>query len=143
VSVAISVSDDGRYGVAVVDADFGGAEATDLTRRVIAFAMERSLTCCLVDVRKARFLGSAFDHYDFANHELANIKDSDRLPVAILVAEGDSSHDFVETVSVNAGYELRVFAQEAAALTWVDERIQRASASASASSRRLKQLTAK
>jgi hypothetical protein len=142
-NATVSVSADGRYGIAVVETDFGGAGAAELSRRVIAFAMERSLPCCLIDVRKARFLGSAFDHYDFANHDLADIKDADRLPVAVLVAEGDNSHEFLETVAVNAGYELRVFAQEGAALAWIEERIQRASAIASASSRRLKQLSAK
>ena len=40
---------------------------------------------------------------------------------AILVDSGDHSHDFVETVTQNAGYVVRVFDDEAAAIAWLEE----------------------
>lgn len=40
---------------------------------------------------------------------------------AILVDATDRKHDFVETVSRNAGYNVRVFDDEEAAIAWLDE----------------------
>jgi hypothetical protein len=40
--------------------------------------------------------------------------------VAILVRPDDISHNFVETVSRNAGYNVRVFRERKAAIDWLE-----------------------
>jgi hypothetical protein len=40
---------------------------------------------------------------------------------AILVDPHDNSHDFVDTFTQNAGYGVRVFDDEAAAIVWIEE----------------------
>jgi hypothetical protein len=40
---------------------------------------------------------------------------------AILVDPTDRSHDFVEVVSRNAGYNVRVFIEEERAIAWLEE----------------------
>ena len=41
--------------------------------------------------------------------------------VAILVSPDDRSHDFIETVNRNAGYNVRVFRDADAAISWLEE----------------------
>ena len=90
------------------------AEVNDLSR-------EQEVSCFLFDVRNARNISSDLENYYLAR------RDADRLGLerdartAILVSEGDTSYDFVETTMQNAGFNVRIFTNEQAAAQWLDE----------------------
>ena len=64
----------------------------------------------LVDVTNARNIDSAMGTHKFAYSDMKTTEGVDRLArVAGLISPGDHSHDFVETVSYNAGMFLKLF----------------------------------
>ncbi len=64
----------------------------------------------LVDLTEARNTESISDNYQFAYNDMQGTPDIDRSAmVAILVSPEDHSHDFVETVSRNAGLNITLF----------------------------------
>lgn len=73
----------------------------------------------LWDVRRSRNVETVVANYEFVHRDMPPL-DLDRAAhVAILVAPDDHSHDFVETVSINAGYSVRIFRDEQEALCWL------------------------
>ena len=75
----------------------------------------------LSDVRHAPNALSTFENYDFAYKVMPELNLQRDVRAAILAAPADKTHEFVETVAVNAGYGVRVFYDEDAAIVWLVE----------------------
>jgi len=88
---------------------------------MVVAARERGIKRFLTDVREARNVSSVGDNYTFAYEDLAQIDFPRNARVAILSSADDTSHDFVETVSSNAGYPVRLFVDEADAIAWLEQ----------------------
>lgn len=72
----------------------------------------------MCDLRDARNPMSALSVYDWV-HSMRSKAWSDRWQLALVTAAGDLSHDFLETVALNAGYCVRMFAHEDHAAEWL------------------------
>jgi hypothetical protein len=73
----------------------------------------------LVDLREAELTESVGQQYEFAykRAEKAGLRRSWR--IALLIAPTDESHDFLAIALQNAGYSLRCFDNESAAVDWL------------------------
>jgi SpoIIAA-like len=120
-SYTVAPSENGVYLVCRVNgeitAEIARAFTEELDRQSRALNIKRFLN----DVRNASNVLSTFENYNFAYHEMAQMKLQRDVRSAILVRPEDTSHDFVETVTQNAGYNVRVFRDEAAAIAWLSE----------------------
>lgn len=100
----------------------------DVTRAlVLEFAQAASaeagklgLPGVLVDVRQSRSAEAVFGQYTLAR-DLLNADVDPRLRVASVVSPEDHSHDFVETVTRNRGFNVRLFTDMEAAKAWLRE----------------------
>lgn len=95
----------------------------ELRRRYIeaalALARETGLNRFLIDARTAPSSTSVVDDYQAA-YEItrqSGVRPGTR--IAGLLAEGDSSRAFLETVANNAGFQVRMFTDKADALDWL------------------------
>jgi hypothetical protein len=74
----------------------------------------------LYDVRTVRNVSSVYHNYDFAYKDMVNLELEHDNRAAILVDPTDRTHDFVEVVSRNAGYNVKVFIDEKVAIEWLE-----------------------
>lgn len=64
----------------------------------------------LVDMRESRNVDTVISNYQFAYNDMESTPGIDKLArVAVVVAEGDHSHDFIETVAHNSGLNVKLF----------------------------------
>ncbi len=75
----------------------------------------------LTDVRGAPNISSVYQNYEYAYKDMIDLKLQRDVRSAILVDDADTTHDFLETVVRNAGYNLQVFRSESAAIAWLNE----------------------
>lgn len=73
----------------------------------------------LADVRGAPNIGGPANNYEFAYKDMAAMGLSRSKRAAILADPGESTHNFPETVIRNAGYNVRLFFDEAQAIDWL------------------------
>jgi hypothetical protein len=73
------------------------------------------------DVTGVRNVSDPADMYKLAYQELAAMGMDRRSKIAILVSADDHSHDFIETVFVNAGYLCLLFHDPDHALAWLED----------------------
>jgi hypothetical protein len=105
----ITVSSDNRY--IILSIEGGISRETAMVYNLEAHKLGNALGInrYLVDVRFSRNTDSVIANYSFAYSDM-NHEDIDRFAkVAILVSPDDHSHDFVETVSRNAGFDVVIF----------------------------------
>lgn len=116
----IGPSSDRTYILLTVRGDITRAKAMAQNREAHALGRELGIRCFLVDVTRARNIDSVVDQYDFAYTDMQRTPEIDRgARVATLVAPGDDSHDFVETVAKNSGLNMKLFTDRDEALAWL------------------------
>lgn len=109
-SYTIKPSEDGKYIVLKHWGEINSEIA--LTRNLEAHALgaELGITRYLVDGTEAENVDTVLKNYKFAYKEMkipSSINQNAR--VAMLVSPEDQSHDFVETVLINAGLNVTLF----------------------------------
>jgi len=85
----------------------------------IALANRENAKLFLADVRRSPNVASTYNQYSLAYDELPAMALDRRSRIAIIVAEQDLSHDFIEIVFRNAGYVCEKFLDEDSALEWL------------------------
>ena len=109
-SYEIYLSDDGKY---IVTKHWGEITSELVIKRTLeAHAMGEKLgiTRHLMDVTEARNIDSVTKTYKFAYKDIENVPQINlNARVAVLVSPDDHSHDFVETVTRNAGQNVTIF----------------------------------
>lgn len=94
----------------------------------LAFRMSHDAICLarplqifrfLSDVRGIRNISNVVQNYEFAYEGVTAVGYSRADRIAVLHDEGDHTHDFIETASLNAGYRVRLFTDLNAALAWL------------------------
>lgn len=106
----IGVSEDNRYIVITVKGEITRKDAVEQNLEAHALGKKLGINRYLVDVTEARNTDSVQNNYDFAYTDMHHIEGIDKLArVAAIVSPGDHSHDFIETVSRNAGFNLTIF----------------------------------
>lgn len=63
----------------------------------------------LVDLTESKNIDSAVNSYEFANKDMQSDSIDRKAVIALLVDPNDDSHDFIETVSKNAGLNVTLF----------------------------------
>lgn len=89
-----------------------GDEATRLGK-------EQNINTFLFDLRQSPNVQDVLKNYTFAYKDMEAFGFPRASKSALLVAEGDKSHEFIETVFRNAGYDVRNFSSEASAISWL------------------------
>lgn len=119
--VDINVSDDGLHLVVRIVGEVTRERARVFAGMAQTEAARLGLWRFLFDLRRARNVDDAAGNYYYAYEDLQRIGRPREARSALLVAPDDSSHDFVETSIRNAGYNVRLFREEGAALAWLTE----------------------
>ena len=116
----ISLSDDGTYmRIRVLEAITGEMEK-EFAQRAIQDAKHHKIKRFLVDVRGTPNIASSTEHYYFVHENMNHFGLEKDSRIAVLADPDDKSHDFIETVFVNAGYRCCIFPDEGAALKWLE-----------------------
>jgi len=98
------------YIVLIVTGEFNGQEMMQVIMEAHTMGNKMGINNFLVDVRKARNVDSILGNYEFAHTKIQNTEGlNPGAHVAALVSPGDRSHDFIETVLINAGKPIKLF----------------------------------
>lgn len=98
------------YITIVEEGEYTREQAIEHTIAAHALGAELGIRCYLMDVTKARNVESVLTNYELANRDIKETPEIDRWAcVAVLVDPEDTSHDFYEVVSANAGLDLTFF----------------------------------
>lgn len=74
----------------------------------------------LFDLRAARNVESISASYQYAYRDMPAMQISRSARSAVLVSPGDHSHDFMETLCRNAGYNVSIFTNANEAVAWLN-----------------------
>lgn len=104
--------------------DIKGPMTNELGRRCgiagVDLGQRTAIKRYLFDLRGAPNMESIFANYKFAYEEISDFGFPKDTRSALLTDPGDRSHDFMETVFMNAGYIVRLFTDEASAVSWLN-----------------------
>jgi hypothetical protein len=117
----VTPSGNGEYLVCRVSGKITAELARAFTMELDRQSHALNIKCFLTDVRNASNALSILENYDFAYQEMTDMNLQRDVRAAILVAPANHTHDFVETVERNAGYNVRLFRDEAKAIAWLSE----------------------
>jgi len=116
----ISISEDGKYLWVQVNEPMTRKLAGRIGQEMNAAGARYGLRSYLYDVRNAPNIESPTANYFFAHEDMSSLQLDKSVRSAILASPDDHSHDFAETVLLNAGYIVRLFRDEAAAIAWLE-----------------------
>jgi len=109
-SYEINLSEDGKY---IITKHWGEITSDLVIQRTLkahALGKKLGITRHLMDVTEARNIDSILETYEFAYKDIGDVSGINmRVRVAVLVSPEDHSHDFVETVTRNAGQDITLF----------------------------------
>ncbi len=117
----ISLAETGKYVRCTVYEPVTTEFALEFGKAAAEASQQRGISRQLYDVRAVRNVSSVYHNYDFAYKDMVNLELEFDNRAAILVDPADRSHDFIEVVSRNAGYNVRVFIDEQKAIEWLEE----------------------
>jgi hypothetical protein len=107
---SITPSMDGTFIILKIKGNINREIATRLNLEAHALGKKLQLKRYLVDVTEAKNTETIIGNYNFAYSDMQKMEGIDkRARVATLVSPDDHSHDFIETVSRNAGLNVRIF----------------------------------
>lgn len=92
----------------------------DLLKEIVRESAKSGVSGLLIDVRGAPSLKTTVEDYDIAYYRLQELGFKPHLKSAIVVDPEDKTHDFFETCTMNAGYNLRIFSDPDLAGQWLD-----------------------
>ena len=117
----ITTSDNGKYLICQVSGEITVDLAREFTKELNRLSRTLNIKRFLNDVREATNALSTLQNYNFAYKDMAEMNLQREACSAILVGPADKSHDFVGTVTQNAGYNVRIFHDEGSAIAWLDD----------------------
>ena len=117
----IKVSDNGKYIIVRVNEDMTRSLAETLGLEAMHLGNRKDINKYLYDLRNSRNKESINANYIFANQDLKRLGPNLSNTIAMLTSPNDKSHDFIETVLRNAGYNVRLFIVEVEAIAWLEE----------------------
>ena len=117
-SYQIDASEDGTFIILKVTGDITRETAMGHNVEAHALGKRLGIRSYLMDLTEATNTESVTDGYEFVHRDMRAAPDIDlRARVAVVVAPGDHSHDFIETVSKNAGLNVTIFRDAQSALS--------------------------
>lgn len=114
---SITVSEDGKYIVAKHVGSLTGDQVIQRTREAHALGEKLGINRHLMDVSEARNVDTVTNNFEFAYQNIVRSQGINMTArVAVLVSPDDHSHDFVETVTRNAGQNVTFFRDRESAI---------------------------
>jgi len=120
-SYSASLSENGKFIVCMMEDPITLDDAKEFASKVDRLSRATGVKRVFTDVRGAPNVLSVFENYDFAYKILEGLQIQRDVRAATLVDRTDSTHNFAETVIRNAGYNMRLFKDEEAAIAWLFE----------------------
>ena len=96
-----------------------GNTQRELAQNAIELANSRGIRKFLVDVQGVKNTAATFEQYQLGYKDMEKFFLDRRSKIAICADANDNSHDFIETVFKNAGYQCHLFNNEADAINWL------------------------
>ncbi|MCF7804651.1 MAG: hypothetical protein K9N46_10110 [Candidatus Marinimicrobia bacterium] len=119
-SYTIYVSENGQYIILTVQGTMTRELGMEQNMKAHALGRKEGIHRYLVDVREARNEDPVLKSYKFAHKDmLDNPTIDESAVVALLTHPDDDSHDFIETVSRNAGFNVTKFTSEKEAVDYL------------------------
>ena len=118
----LSVSDNNVYLIMTISGDLTNELANRQMADLYQLANSVGIKKFLIDLVNCRFVGSTVEQYEYTTNEMPRtgfVNRADRF--AFLVDVDDHSHDFVETVSRNNGYDVCLFRERDKAIRYLLE----------------------
>jgi hypothetical protein len=115
----LCLATDGGHAIVTNYADVTLPSAVQRQRAMQAFSDEHKVTRFLIDTRGKRFVGGPVELYTFIRKTLLVEGYDVSWRVALVTSPDDNSHDFLETASQNAGYQVMVFKDFKNAQIWL------------------------
>ena len=97
------------------------AFAEEIGLHALNVGKRNNLTKFLYNLRNSHNKETINANYIFANLDLKRLEPDLANKIAMLVSPNDKSHDFIETLLINAGFNVKLFTVEAEAIDWLDE----------------------
>ncbi len=116
----IRLSDDKSYIIIDVKEDISAQTTLDITKETANIAFKHGINCFLFDLRIVNNTWQIWENYQFAQ-ELEKYGRRREDKVALIIEPANSSHYFVETVTVNQGFNTRLFSDYKGAVAWFRE----------------------
>ncbi len=120
-SYNITLSENEKYIVCVVADPMTVDIAREFTKELDGLGRAKNIKRFLTDVRSAPNMSNTFQNYEFAYFDMKGLNLQRDVRAVILADPADRTHDFVETTTQNAGYNVRIFYDENAAIAWLNE----------------------
>ena len=117
----IKISENSKYIIVRVSENMTRSLAEHLGIEASNLGKKKNITKYLYDLRNSRNIESINTNYIFAYQEMKKIDLNPVNMVAMLTSAGDNSHNFVETVLRNAGFNVQIFTDESEAINWLEE----------------------
>jgi isopentenyldiphosphate isomerase len=117
----IKISDNGKYIIVQVKENMTRALAERLGLEAVQLGNTKNIARFLYDLRDSRNTETINANYIFAKQDMKRIEPNPENMIAMLTSPNDKSHDFIETVLRNAGYTVKLFIDEAEAISWLEE----------------------
>lgn len=117
----IFLSEDGKYIVCEVTGLITLEVLREFASEVNSLSRATGVKRLLHDVRHAVNVMKISQNYQYAYEDMEGLELQRDVRSVILVNPADKSHDFMETVSQNAGYNVRIFQDEDTAISWLNE----------------------
>jgi hypothetical protein len=118
-SFTVTVPEGAPYVLATVDEPYTRDLSFEVALRAKKLGELLGLRRVFFDLRRSPNVESVLSNYEFVHRDMPPAGFDRSARIAILVAQGDHSHDFVETAMVNAGYVVRIFRDEAQVVPWL------------------------
>jgi hypothetical protein len=106
----ITPSVDGMFIILKVKGNITRQTALQMNLEAHALGRKMQIRRYFVDMTESTNTDNPLDDYEFTHSDMRQTEGIDKLAwVAALVSPNDHSHDFMETVSTNAGLHLKLF----------------------------------
>lgn len=119
---SINASPDDKYVILNIKGNVTRRSMSPVVFEAHRLGHQLNVHCYLVDLLESRNIETVVDNYEFANVDMRYPDIDQNACVAFLVSPEDHSHDFVETVSRNAGMDITIFTDRNKAIQHLLER---------------------
>lgn len=116
----VSIAPVRKYIIVFVDGPMTTELAVLVGKEANALALENGITSLLYDLRNSRNVQDGFKNYEFGYIAAGAIGFNKSFKFALLTDPEDHSHELIETVMVNNGYNVKIFNSETDAVNWLN-----------------------
>lgn len=118
-SFKITISENGKYIIGKLYDPLNRETAKQLTKEYFKIINSTNINRILNDVRSVTDVMGVFNGYEFAYNDTKSLNLPNNIRAAIVTDPGDDTHNFQETVAINAGYSVKIFHEIAPAVSWL------------------------